>query len=53
MLKYVYRKNINCNIIYFRSRLSLDDENVISMASSLNLFICLVAKYFRQGDLAD
>ncbi|XP_013197178.2 gem-associated protein 2 [Amyelois transitella] len=36
-----------------RSNLNQEDENVISDVAPLNIFICLVSRYFRQYDLAD
>ncbi|XP_039760032.1 gem-associated protein 2-like isoform X2 [Pararge aegeria] len=36
-----------------RSNLNTEDENSKHAAAPLNLFICLVSRYFRQYDLAD
>ncbi|KAJ0182405.1 hypothetical protein K1T71_001774 [Dendrolimus kikuchii] len=36
-----------------RSRINPKDENAISAVAPLNLFICLVGRYFGQYDLAD
>ncbi|CAB3240934.1 unnamed protein product [Arctia plantaginis] len=36
-----------------RSRINPEDENAKELAAPMNLFICLVARYFGQKDLAD
>ena len=36
-----------------RHRLAGEEERSEEQVAAFNLFICLVAKYFDQGDLAD
>ncbi|XP_047026200.1 gem-associated protein 2-like isoform X2 [Helicoverpa zea] len=36
-----------------RAGLNLDDENARELATPLNIFICIIAKYFGQHDLGD
>ncbi|CAD0194851.1 unnamed protein product [Chrysodeixis includens] len=36
-----------------RSNINLDDENAVDLATPLNIFICIIAKYFGQHDLGD
>lgn len=36
-----------------RSHIDPDDENAQLLAAPLNIFVCIVARYFRQYDLAD
>ncbi|XP_075974613.1 gem-associated protein 2-like [Anticarsia gemmatalis] len=36
-----------------RSRINAEDENAKEAATPLNLFICLIGRYFEQKDLAD
>ncbi|XP_062524730.1 gem-associated protein 2 isoform X2 [Bombyx mori] len=46
-------RNLARKCAEIRFRLNPDEENAITAATPLNIFICLVARYFRQYDLAD
>lgn len=38
---------------HFRSHINIDHENAVELATPLNIFICIIAKYFGQHDLGD
>lgn len=46
-------RNLARKCAEIRSRLNPEDESARSAVAPLNIFICLVARYFRQYDLAD
>ncbi|XP_073957422.1 gemin 2 isoform X2 [Choristoneura fumiferana] len=46
-------RNLARTCAEIRSKINPDDEDAVMKAAPLNLFICIVARYFQQFDLAD
>ncbi|XP_011567024.3 gem-associated protein 2 [Plutella xylostella] len=46
-------RNLARRCAEIRSHIKAEDENAIAAVAPLNVFICLISRYFRQIDLAD